>query len=247
MQEEIRRNIRDGSSSKIDDEENCALATKVKKGKGKSSHSKLDSFHGGKKKDMIKVKSFHCHELVYFATNFSLKKSKKKSLGGATGEDLASQLELDFTLIVCMVSSMMGKVWYLYTGASFHMSSDKELFNDLEEKYLQILIKMSDDGRYSAIGLGTINFQRKHGTPLSLKKVMYVLELKKKLAFIAMLEDRGYDVIFLKGKVFLRHIATGKLKKIGIQVKNLYKLEVEECLTLSTKEKMVQIRDVGEL
>ena len=30
-------------------------------------------------------------------------------------------------------------------------------------------------------------------------------------------------------------------------VKNLYKLEVEECVDLSTKEERVQTRDVGEL
>ena len=35
VQEEFRRNTRDGSSSKIDDEENFALAGKEKKGKGK--------------------------------------------------------------------------------------------------------------------------------------------------------------------------------------------------------------------
>jgi len=33
MQEEIRGNTRDGSSSKTDDEENCALEIKAKKGK----------------------------------------------------------------------------------------------------------------------------------------------------------------------------------------------------------------------
>ena len=37
MQEEIRRSTRDGSSSKQDDEENIALASKAKKGKGKAS------------------------------------------------------------------------------------------------------------------------------------------------------------------------------------------------------------------
>ena len=37
MQEEFRQNTRDGSSSKIDDEENCALAGKAKKGKGKKT------------------------------------------------------------------------------------------------------------------------------------------------------------------------------------------------------------------
>ena len=34
VQEEIRRGTRDGSSSKNEDEENCALATKARKGKG---------------------------------------------------------------------------------------------------------------------------------------------------------------------------------------------------------------------
>ena len=62
MQDEIRRNTRDGSSSKADDEENCALAIKAKKGEGKASHSKFDSYHGGKKKYMKKFNYFHCHE-----------------------------------------------------------------------------------------------------------------------------------------------------------------------------------------
>ena len=43
VQEEIRRNTRDGSSSKNDDEENCALATKARKGKGKKSHLKSEA------------------------------------------------------------------------------------------------------------------------------------------------------------------------------------------------------------
>jgi len=47
MQEEIRRGTQDGSSSKNDDEENMALASKARKGKGRASHSKLNSSHGG--------------------------------------------------------------------------------------------------------------------------------------------------------------------------------------------------------
>ena len=68
---------------------------------------------------------------------------------------------------------------------------------------------------------------------------MYVPNLKKNLVSISMLEDRGYDVVFSKGKTFLLHIETCQLKKIGIRVKNLYKLEVEECAALSTKQKRV--------
>ena len=70
-----------------------------------------------------------------------------------------------------MVSPMMGSV-YLDSRVSFHMTGDKELFNDMEEKDLHMHIDMGDDGRYSAFGLGTITFQREHGAPLTLKNVM---------------------------------------------------------------------------
>ena len=47
-----------------------------------------------------------------------------------------------------MVSSMVGCVWYLDNGASFHMTDDKSLFSTLEEKDLKILIEMGNDEKY---------------------------------------------------------------------------------------------------
>jgi hypothetical protein len=177
----------------------------------------------------------------------STQEGDKKPSGGVAGEALASQFELDFTLIACMVTSVMGSVWYLDSGASFHMMGNKEFFSDLEEKDLQMHIEMGDDGRYSVTDIGTVTFQRESGSPLTLKDVMYVLGLKKNLVSVAMLEDHGYDVIFSKGKAFLHHIATGQVKWIRVRVKNLYKLDVEDCVALSTKAEKVQSRDIGEL
>ena len=77
--------------------------------------------------------------------------------------------------------------------------------------------------------------------------VKYVPGLKNNLVSVAMLEDKGYDVVFNKGKVCLRHIAMGQTKRIGIQVKNLYKLEVDDCAALSTKVELVQSQEIGEL
>ena len=157
MQEGIRRSIGDGSSSKNDDEENMALASKARKGKGKASHFKSNSSHGGNKGDMSKVRCFNCHKMGHYATNFPSKKSKKGSSEGSEVEELASQFEMDFTLMACMVSSMMGCVWYLDSGASFHMTGDKNLFSALEDKD-KMHIEMGDDGRYSVSGVGTVAF-----------------------------------------------------------------------------------------
>ena len=43
------------------------------------------------------------------------------------------------------------------------------LFRSLEEKDLGVHIEMGDDGRYSAIGIGTISFERESSKPFVLK------------------------------------------------------------------------------
>ena len=142
------------------------------------------------------------------ATKCTHKKANKNHSIGATGEALDSKFELDFTLISCMVTSMMGSVWYMDSGASFHMNENKEFFSKFEEKDLQMHIEMGDDGRDRATNIDTIIFHRESNSPLTLKDLMYVPVLKKNLVSVATLEDYGYNVIFSKRKVFLHHIAT---------------------------------------
>ena len=55
------------------------------------------------------------------------------------------------------------------------------------------------------------------------------------------MEYHGSDVIFNKGKTFHKHIATRQVKQIGIRVKNLYKLDLEDCVALSTKAENVWV------
>eukprot|EP00253_Pinus_taeda_P027300 PITA_27300 len=142
---------------------------------------------------------------------------------------------------------MVGCVWYLDSGASFHMTGNKSLFITLKEKYLKMRIEMGDDGKYCVSGEGMVVFQRELRPPLTLSDVKYVAGLKENLVSVAMLEDKGYDVVFRKGKAFLRHIAMAQTKRIGIRVKNIYKLEVDDYVALSSKAEMVQSKDIGEL
>jgi len=65
MQEEIKRNTRDRTSSK-EAEEDFALASKVKKAKGKESQG----VEGGKKMDFMKAKCLHYHKHRNYAKNY---------------------------------------------------------------------------------------------------------------------------------------------------------------------------------
>ena len=64
-------------------------------------------------------------------------------------------------------------------------------------------IEMGDDRRYSATEISSITFHRESGKLFQLKNLMHVPGLKKNLVSVAMLEDRGYDVVFSEGKYFL--------------------------------------------
>ena len=118
----------------------------------------------------------------------------------------------------------MGSVWFLDSGASFHMTGDRDLFSYLEEKDLGVHIEMGDDGRYNATGISTISFERESGKPFVLKEVMHVPGLKKNLISMTMLEDKGYDVFLSEGKAFLGSKTTGETRRIVVRVKNLYQL-----------------------
>jgi len=170
---------------------------------------------------------------------FPNKNTSKKTSRGATDKALASDFQLDFTLSACMDNTMMGSVSYLGIDALFHMTRNKYFLSDLEYKDLHMHIEMGDDGRYNANEIGTITFQRVSGSPLRLKDVMFVLGLKENLVSIVVLEDHGYSLIFIKGKEFLRHIAMGQVKQTEVRVKNLYKLDMEDCVALRIKVEKV--------
>ena len=109
------------------------------------------------------------------------------------------------------------------------MTGNRDLFSDLEEKDLQHNIEFGDDGGYNTTRIGTISFQMESNSPLKLADFLYVPCLRNNIFSIAVLEDRGYDVIFIKGKVFLKHISMGRVKQISVRVKNMYALEVKDA------------------
>lgn len=209
VQEKIRRNIRDSVTSRSDEEEDCALVGKGKNAKGKKTQGKAKSNQNhGKKKDLNKIKCFHPHEYGNYATKCPHKKSSKDTTTRAGGDALASQFELDFNFIACMESIARGSEWYLDFSAPYHMIGNNEFFNSLEEKDLQLHINLRVDGRYNTKGIVTITFKRESCSHIHLKDVMYEYGLKKNLIFVVVLEDCGYDMLFSKGKAYLKQIST---------------------------------------
>ena len=62
---------------------------------------------------------------------------------------------------------------------------------------------MGNDEEYGVSSVGMVVFHREHGARITLTNFKYLPGLRKNLVSIAMLEDKGYDVVFSKGKVSL--------------------------------------------
>jgi len=128
------------------------------------------------------------------------------------------------------------------------MIGNMKYFRQLKGKYTQFHIELGDDGKYASKGVGIVSFERDSRSPLHLRDVIYVLRQKKNLVSIATLEVKGYDVIFSRGKAYPRHLASGAVTHKDLRVKNLYRLQIDTCATLSSKAGGgKQSRDVGEL
>ena len=58
-----------------------------------------------------------------------------------------------------------------------------------------------------------------NGLELSLENLMYVLDMKNKLIYVVVAEDRVYDVVFKRGKAYLECVVARKVKEIMFGLK----------------------------
>ena len=73
----------------------------------------------------------------------------------ASVEELSSRMEDEFALIACMVSSTSQCVWYIDSGASFHMTRVREYFSSYKEEDTNFQISMGNLSKLSPVGKGT--------------------------------------------------------------------------------------------
>jgi hypothetical protein len=89
-----------------------------------------------------------------------------------------------------------------------------------------------------------MSFQRESGKSLYFNDVLYVTGLTKNLISVSTLEDKGYEVTFCKGKVFIKPGGSGEKmdRMIGVQEEKVYRLQVQPGRALAS----ITI-DIGEL
>jgi hypothetical protein len=89
-------------------------------------------------------------------------------------------------------------------------------------------VELGDNASYAIEGLGSTSFQLKFGGgyTMHIEEILYVPGLKKNLTSIAVLEDKGYRLIFMDKKALLwpKNEELSSAIVIGVREGCLYKL-----------------------
>ncbi|CAL8122065.1 unnamed protein product [Prunus armeniaca] len=155
-------------------------------------------------------------------------KQEDEKQNGATGfmhESKVGDGESKETLLLACHGDSMDDVWYLDSGASKHMTGNKNLFSSLSEiDHGQVTI--GDARAYKIRGVGEVSFKSKSGKIEKMAEVYYVPGLKSNLLSMGHLLKKGFDINLHDGTCFLSK-KNQIVAKIGVAANNLFPLRVQ--------------------
>jgi len=100
----------------------------------------------------------------------------------------------EYTLISTLTGTVThgSDTWLIDSGASRNMTRNKEVIVNLIQKDSPHKVKLGDDYQYPIKGGGETVYNLESRKWMRMKKVLYVLGLKKNLLSISALEDKGF-------------------------------------------------------
>ena len=104
----------------------------------------------------------------------------------------------------------------------------------MTERDIDVEVELGDDRVVRIVGKGTVAFQRESRPPLRFQDVYYIPGLKKNLISVSTIEDRGLEVLFKDGRVYIlpRGANFASAKVIGTRIGKLYKLDFQPMAAL---------------
>ncbi len=203
---------------------------------GRSSGGQTDSaLVGAQKKGWPRkqIRCFDCGETGHVRRNCP----RKKRLGSpglahrvkiAEEESSVSDSDGVFTVTVGSVDSPRMGRWLVDSGASRHMTREKELLTDYREFEKPEKVGLGDGRTVEAMGVGNVHvrmvFKVSEPKRAVLHQVLYVPKLACNLLSVRATAAKGNTVKFGRSKCWIRD-GNGKLRGMGSLVDKLYQLD----------------------
>ncbi|KAL2457225.1 CCHC-type domain-containing protein [Abeliophyllum distichum] len=109
---------------------------------------------------------------------------------------------MNLAVVICEVNLVGSnpREWWIDTGATRHVYSDKEMFSGFEEANGEKMY-MENSATSEIKGHGKVVLKMTSGKELTLNNVIYVLEIRKNLVSSSLLNKHGFRMVFESDKV----------------------------------------------
>jgi len=143
-------------------------------------------------------------------------------------EDSSSSSDEEFVFVSTLTGTITQEsdVLLIHSGASKHMTGCKTSLSKVKEKKNSSMqVELGDDSKHAVKGIGEASFRLDSGKHVKIKDILLVFGLKKNVLSNSVLEDQGYNVAFVRGKVLAWHERSSieKATVIGVREGALYK------------------------
>lgn len=128
-------------------------------------------------------------------------------------------------------------LWYLDNRASNHMTGDRSMFHELDEK-ISGKVKFADGSTVEIRGKGSMLLQCKNGDQKMLPDIYFILSLCNNILSLGQLAERGCKVVLQDE--FLRVYDKNKdlLMKVKRSPNRLYKISLKTCKPICVKDNL---------
>ena len=143
----------------------------------------------------------YCHKKGHYKKQYKElkeyleeKKNGKKSLESASVAEVTSddnEVGADL-LLISSGNNVLLESWILDSACSYHMTPNKDWF-DTYKPYNVGMVQMGNDATCPIIGIGIVKIKMFDGVVRFLSNVRHVLDLRKNLISLGVLDDLGYS------------------------------------------------------
>ncbi|WJZ94150.1 hypothetical protein VitviT2T_013032 [Vitis vinifera] len=180
-------------------------SSKAKKNNNKGKGSKLGPKGGISKKPKFQGKCFNCGKQGHKSVDCRLPKKNKPKEANVIDDITKNVPDIDLTAVVSKVNLVGSnpKEWWIDTGATRHVCSDKKMFSTFEPIENGEKVFMGNSATSEIKGQGKVILKMTSGKELTLTNVLYVLEIRKNLVSGSLLNNHGFRLVFESNKFVL--------------------------------------------
>ena len=160
-------------------------------------------------------KCYKCQQVGHFVKNCPL---NRKHVHSSIAEHDCKQQNDDIALNSSMIRRKLDNHWYIDSGATKHMTLEKDLIVDFIKYEQPSKIYLGDNRVIEAYGQGKVRlscYDESDAVQLILNKVLYVPDLSKNLLSVSAMTQMGAEGLFNDGKCVIskdgREITIGRL------------------------------------